>query len=694
MATYKGIGFDNTNGRTRTGVAADIIAFDTSLSVAGDAAITGDLTVTGDIVSRGAVDLIIQDNFIDLNFANSTTTAESGGLTIQMNRASSFTAGTVTTFVAGSAGVSNPTFTYTDAGSSTALAAGDVVIIAGATESDNDGIFVVQGVSGASFPQTVTIKGVGTTATDGATPWAQTQFTADTGDSATAFKTDLFIQLVADGSSNFTDPDGNTFAKGTFLTAFKANATESSFTADGSYSTVESTLQGAYSGGNSITTESSTDISFELASGNFSVIGGGSVNFGATGTDVGGFAVGTSTFDVDATGAITLDGVGASNLTVTGGALTVSGVGLNLAGGTGEVDITTSGLIDVNGSAGLDMDLSGAASDITSTGQALTIQTATSGTLKLASAALLDLDAGANLDVDVTGTVDILASSTFSIDGTGASNVTATSGNLTVATATSGNLVLTSAADVDLTATAELDIGAASSDIDITGALTIDSGDTTSITMTADSASAKTMTIEAKNSGTGNGILALDGDNIVKLVIGSTDTVLCNSNGFNLNAGVPVNSILDEDDMASDSVAALATQQSIKAYVDSQAGLSTVTLEVGTGGVSARDVVCIGLSGGDAGKALKADADAIATCNVIGFAETTVSAGSNVVIRTSGNLTGFSGLTAGQKLYASTTPGGITATAPSGSGDVVYQVGYVRSASEVIIVPQFIMEIG
>ena len=664
MATYKGIGFDNTNGRTRTGVAADIIAFDTSLSVAGDAAITGDLTVTGDIVSRGAVDLIIQDNFIDLNFANSTTTAESGGLTIQMNRASSFTAGTVTTFVAGVASTSNPTFTYTDAGSSSPLAAGDVVIIAGATESDNDGIFVVQGVSGASFPQTVTIKGVGTTATDGATPWAQTQFTADSGDSATAFKTDLFVQLVADGSANFTDPDGNTFAKGTFLTAFKANATESSFTADGSYSTVESTLQGAYIGGSSITTESSTDISFELASGNFSVVGGGSVNFGATGTDVGGFAVGTSTFDVDATGAITLDGVGASNLTVTGGALTVSGAGLNLAGGTGEIDVTTSGLIDVNGSGGLDMDLSGAASDITSTAQALTIQTATSGTLKLASAALLDLEAGANLDVDVTGTVDILASSTFSIDGTGASNVTATSGNLTVATATSGNLVLTSAADVDLTATAELDIGAASSDIDITGALTIDSAilsidstDNSNLTMTASSSDAKTLDIKALNGGTGNGNLFLTAKTTSKVVIGSDDRLVINTNGINLGgASTTVNTILDQDDMAADSNTALATQQSIKAYVDSQAGLSTVTLEVGTGGVSARDVVCIGLSGGDAGKALKADADAIATCNVIGFAETTVSAGSNVVIRTSGNLTGFSGLTAGTKVVCIYNP--------------------------------------
>ena len=38
---------------------------------------------------------------------------------------------------------------------------------------------------------------------------------------------------------------------------------------------------------------------------------------------------------------------------------------------------------------------------------------------------------GKNLDIDVTGSFDMLASTTFSVDGTGASNVTATSGNLT-----------------------------------------------------------------------------------------------------------------------------------------------------------------------------------------------------------------------------------------------------------------------
>lgn len=48
--------------------------------------------------------------------------------------------------------------------------------------------------------------------------------------------------------------------------------------------------------------------------------------------------------------------------------------------------------------------------------------------------------------------------------------------------------------------------------------------------------------------------------------------VISNSGTLTLNSTTAVSSILDEDDMASDSATALATQQSIKAYVDANAG--------------------------------------------------------------------------------------------------------------------------
>lgn len=47
-------------------------------------------------------------------------------------------------------------------------------------------------------------------------------------------------------------------------------------------------------------------------------------------------------------------------------------------------------------------------------------------------------------------------------------------------------------------------------------------------------------------------------------------------NGMLLGTGARVSTVLDEDAMGSDSATALATQQSIKAYVDSQAGASTL----------------------------------------------------------------------------------------------------------------------
>ena len=46
MATYKGTGYDTSTGNNRTGLAADVISFDTNMAVAGN------LDVTGNIISR------------------------------------------------------------------------------------------------------------------------------------------------------------------------------------------------------------------------------------------------------------------------------------------------------------------------------------------------------------------------------------------------------------------------------------------------------------------------------------------------------------------------------------------------------------------------------------------------------------------------------------------------------------------
>lgn len=84
-----------------------------------------------------------------------------------------------------------------------------------------------------------------------------------------------------------------------------------------------------------------------------------------------------------------------------------------------------------------------------------------------------------------------------------------------------------------------------------------------------------------------------DFDFVLKLMTGGsaasekfriTSNGLLTTSSINLSSSTEVSSILDEDNMASDSDTALATQQSIKAYVDSQVGIPDDWQEVMTAG--------------------------------------------------------------------------------------------------------------
>lgn len=241
------------------------------------------------------------------------TTAGSGGQAVVQNRATGFTVSTVTAFTAGVNGVSNPTFVNTDAGSSSLLAAGDVALITGSGHPENDGLYVVLSVSGASFPQTVTVKGVGTTALNANTAWANSQFSTATAQTATASKVDLYVDAVADGV-NYPDAGGTAQTKGMFLTAYAAGATESAFTANGAYSPPSSTLQGAYNAGPEIVTAGAASIVFTLTDGGFNVDGGGAVIFGG--------ALAVSSFEVTTSAAVAVTAGGTLDFTASTGATT------------------------------------------------------------------------------------------------------------------------------------------------------------------------------------------------------------------------------------------------------------------------------------------------------------------------------------------------------------------------------------
>lgn len=699
MATYKGIGFDNTSGKVRTGTASDDISFasqitatdgvavtgltsTTTLSTTGDASIGGDLSVVGDIISRGEVDLVIQDPVIDLGIGNTTTTAQAGGYSLTMNRNSGFTAETVIGATAGDAGA--PSAPVLVMSSATSFAIGDVLCYTGSAEGSNDGLYCVSAVSGAN----VTLEGVGGTAISGSMPFLQNQVTTITSGNeaagARAFKIDIYAQLVADGT-NFAQGGGAQFTKGTLIEKFQANAVKSDFTANGSYQAVGSaalttSLQDAYNNGNSITTASSADIDFNLASGNLAIdqgsvilggsnatnftMDGGSFNAGGS-TTLNDFAVQTNgnsgqdiilsesgasgsiavavnsgtvleaksggldlntdisfgkasgsqqvltklsttagdDLKIALTGAnnasIILDSAGTGNDAIS---LNASAGGFDLAAATdskivvttGALEVgtdtsgdltlstTTAGAIVANSAEAIDLNAPSGAitadgatvsidatgnANLTATGGNLVVSTVTSGELDLTSAGLLDINAGANLDIDVTGTYNMLSTGTFTIAGTGSSSITATSGDLTLQNATSGGIVINSLGTAD-----------------------IFSDDALTIQMDANDNSPIELQITANNAGTGDAIVVIDADNVVKLTQNGTDKLIANANGINLGTGVSVNTILDEDNLGSDSATALATQQSIKAYVDSQVSSSDLDFVGDTGGAQSVDL--------------------------------------------------------------------------------------------------------
>ena len=396
-------------------------------------------------------------------------------------------------------------------------------------------------------------------------------------------------------------------------------------------------------------------------------------------------------YDVNASGVVGIDSDGAMTLggaSIAATADAAGGMQLVTSDAAGEIVLQsahTAGralFIDANANAGSIVDIDAGILDIDADG-AITIDAATTMTIKGAGVSKYGDDA-ATWDFDGSG----------ALSETGMTSATITPSGAITLTAGAASTFSTGAGQFTLTSAAELELNGASLDANFTGGLAIDSTDTSDIKMTAnDNDNPKTLTIEAANAGSNEAIVQLKAKNVVKTVIGTDDKITVNASGVQLGgANARVTTILDEDTLNSDSATALATQQSIKAYVDSQAGLALVTLTTDGTGVAAGDVVAID----SAGKATKADADAIATCNVVGIAVSTVGGNGTLLVKTSGNQGGYTiaGGDVGKKLYASLTAGGITSTAPSGNGDVVYQIGFARSTSEIIIAPQFIMEIG
>lgn len=94
--------------------------------------------------------------------------------------------------------------------------------------------------------------------------------------------------------------------------------------------------------------------------------------------------------------------------------------------------------------------------------------------------------------------------------------------------------------------------------------------------------------------------------------------------------------------------------------------------------IAARDVVYIS----SADNVSPAIADNTSASYAIGFANAAAAPAASVGVKTDGIVTGFAGLTAGSRYYLDdAVAGAIVATAPTGSGKTIVQVGYAKSAT-------------
>ena len=112
-------------------------------------------------------------------------------------------------------------------------------------------------------------------------------------------------------------------------------------------------------------------------------------------------------------------------------------------------------------------------------------------------------------------------------------------------------------------------------------------------------------------------------------------------------------------------------------------GADTLTLTAGEA-LSAGDLVYVAA----AGTVFKADADAAGKA-AIGFVLSSISsAATGTVYFGSGIITGLTSLTMGQPYFLSSTAGGVTTTAPTGTGKIQQPVGYAVNATSLYFEPQ------
>ena len=388
-------------------------------------AIGGNLDVTGTIISRDEERVLVQDNFLDVNFAYIGTGALAGGVAVNYKAESgglSIDASTDNLTFAAQAGATNPKVSGT-AGQlpNGTFAVNDVIQIAGTSSAENDGFYVVQ----AQQAGEISIMDVNDTIN---AKFAQNNFTseADASNPITLTKVNV-TTIQVNNLGAWVTYTGNTNAN---------------FAGAGS-DLGSSSLQEAYDEGATILTDASGPITFNLAAD-------------AQGFSVQGANAGDGIVSIGGTNA-----VHSYSLDASGAASTINSTGQNLT-----VKTTTSGTLDLT-SAGT-LDLNGVAVNIDSTGPL---------DITAANGQVLSVNGG-------DGTAKFLISAAGQIDVTGESaqtvNIGSTAADTVLTTTTSGNIQLdsagvciidgaagTSAVDLQVATTSFLALNATNSAVDV-----------------------------------------------------------------------------------------------------------------------------------------------------------------------------------------------------------------------------------
>lgn len=518
--------------------SADTIAIGVDTTFGQDLAVGGNLTVTGDIISGGTMDVVVSDNFIDLSNGQGNAANKAGGLTVNVKSS------VARISLTGSVFTGTDTFTLpapadpsTAGAGGGAIAAGDIIEIAGCADlAGNNGLFVVASIVAGSGG-TVTINQVAQTQS----PWAQTAFENGTETDAAATiagAVDLGVFCISDGA--LLDAGSNAIPVGQFVSAFDTAAKLSTIVYEAAANV---SLQEAYNVGQ--------QINMNDAQGNMEI-------------------------RTDDTGAradfrLTNEGATADYLLSGAGLLTVG------SGATNKVAMS--------GQLSTDLIFDGvAARKISQSGQNVRVETLTSGNIEVFAAGNNSIQ---GVDVVLTASNDLMAG--VDVNDAAAHDVTLKSLN---AGAGAGTLQLN--ADVLTSAVGGVaTLGMGSLDINSAGIIAIDSGVASDLTMTAGGAAALTATAgsftvaataglaSVSSGGVNPASLLSPAGNIV--VTGATGVAIdATTGGFSLDSAAGASNVTANAANLTVSTSASGTLFLNSAAIVSSTAVSSTLVEAGT----------------------------------------------------------------------------------------------------------------